>query len=302
MKEKKYHGVVVPMVSPLREDGTVDTEAVEKIVGAFAGSAVSPLVLGTTGESVSLGGAESRALVSAAVAAKSGTQYLYAGLTGTSVAGQIRRANEYFALGADVVVATLPSYYVLTASQMSDYYRTLADNISGPLMIYNIPSTTHMSVPLEEIETLSRHGNICGLKDSERDAGRLKACIEAFRDRDDFSFFCGWGAESARSLAWGADGIVPSTGNLVPELYRQLYQAARRKEDDIARQIQEETDAIAALYQRGRTLGQSLAALKEMMAVAGWCKPYMKPPLTRLDQEERETIRSRTKEHLIRIV
>ncbi len=256
------------------------------------------MVLGTTGESSSFGAKEGVNLVKAAVASKGLNQQIYAGLVGNNVQHQINCGKRYFELGADVVVATLPSYYILTPGQMIAYYETLADSLPGPLMMYNIKATTQMSIPLEVVERLSRHENIWGLKDSERDVERLQKCINTYKDRKDFSFFCGWGGQSANSLMWGADGIVPSTGNIVPEMYKQLYLAAIQQDNETADDLQVKTDKVAKIYQEGRTLGQSLAALKVMMEVAGLCKSYMKPPLTELSEEEAGAIIRRAKDFL----
>lgn len=290
-KEKKYSGVVVPMVSPLLENKTIDKEAVARIVRSFSKHHLSPLVLGTTGESSSIGPQDSRELIKAAVQAKGPKQHIYAGLVGNNVQQQIDSARQYFELGADVVVATLPSYYILTPGQMVRFYETLADNIPGSLMLYNIKATTQMSIPLPVIEKLSRHDNIWGLKDSERDVERLKSCINTYKDRKDFSFFCGWGAQCANSLQWGADGIVPSTGNLVPDMYKYLYAAAMEKNSQRADRLQAKTDEIAKIYQENRTLGQSLAALKVLMGELDLCHPYMMPPLTELEQEDVESLK-----------
>lgn len=294
IKFKKYRGVVVPMVSPLTESSEIDREAVERIISSFAKNNVSPLVLGTTGESSSFDLKACIELIKASVNAKGPDQTIYVGLVGNNMRRNIDSANLYFDCGADVVVATLPSYYTLTADQMKIFYNTLADSVSGPLMIYNIKSTTQMSIPLAVIEELSRHENILGLKDSERDINRLKTCISAFKDRADFSFFCGWGAQSANSLNWGADGIVPSTGNLVPEVYKNLYSACMTSDHDQADLLQARTDDLAKIYQSNKTLGQSLAALKEMMSVMDLCKPYMMPPLSTLGKEDSEDVRRKT--------
>lgn len=296
-KAKKYHGVVVPMVTPLTPSKEIDKVAVEKILRSFSKNDISPLVLGTTGESASFDIKESIDLVEAAVRAKGANQTIYVGLVGNNVKYNTNCANLYFDLGAEVAVATLPSYYVLTPDQMVYYYSTLADKLTGPLMIYNIKATTQMSIPLEVVEKLSKHENIWGLKDSERDMERLKKCISAYESREDFSFFCGWGGQSATSLKWGADGIVPSTGNVVPELYRDLYAAALGLEEGKADQLQQQTDEVARIYQENRTLGQSLAALKEMMGVLDLCSPYMMTPLTELNKAEKEQVRKMTNEY-----
>jgi len=278
--QKRFSGVVVPMITPLNADLTVDVVAVERIMQLFAQNNIHPLVLGTTGESSSIGENESCRLVDAAVNAKATGQMIYAGLVGNQVQSLIERGNKYIALGVDCVVATLPSYYVLTPIQMALFYTTLADKINGSVMMYNIKATTQMSIPLDVVSELSHHPNIWGLKDSERDAERMKECIETYKNRADFSYFCGWGAQSFGSLQMGADGIVPSTGNLVPEMYKKLWDAAINADWEECEKWQEETDKIATLYQKDRTLGESLAKLKALMSEKGICGKTMMPPLT----------------------
>lgn len=288
--EKQYKGVVVPMITPVTISGELDIPAVERIITFFADNGVSPLLMGTTGEGNSVSREQGLLFVKTAVRAAQGRMTIYAGLTGTCVAEQIAAAESYTRAGADVIVATLPSYYALTDEQMFIYYQTLADSIKGPLMLYNIKATTHMTIPVSIIERLSHHPNIVGLKDSERDLERMEQCIALSRSNKDFAYFCGWAAQSVHSLELGADGIVPSTGNFVPEMFKELYDAVMAGDMTTANRLQEETDAIAKIYQAGRTLGESLTALKVMMQEKGLCAPYMLAPLTRLSEEEEKSI------------
>ena len=295
MVEKKYRGVVVPMVTPVTKEGILDTEAVVRIIEFFAKASVSPLLMGTTGEGNSVSPKDGLLFVETAVKAAQRRITIYAGLTGNCFSEQLAQAEAYTKAGADVIVATLPTYYALTPEQMENYYRTLADSIKGPLMLYNILATTHMSIPVDVIRRLADHPNIVGLKDSERDLERMAQCIEIAKDRDDFCYFCGWAAQSAHSLELGGDGIVPSTGNFVPELFQQLYEAAIAGDMATANRLQDETNEIAKIYQKDRTLGQSLAALKVMMQTKGLCEPWMLMPLTRLSAEEEKAIAAKDK-------
>lgn len=290
MTIKKYAGVVVPMVTPVTENARIDVAAVGRIVESFAQAGVSPLLMGTTGEGNSVSAEDGATFVDAAVKAAKGRIKIYAGLTGNVVSAQYEQANRYTKLGADVIVATLPTYYALTPEQMYIYYKNLADNIEGPLMMYNILATTHMSIPVDVVERLSHHPNIVGLKDSERDLDRMAQIVSFSKDRSDFSYFCGWAAQSAHSLAIGGDGIVPSTANFVPGMFRELYDAALRGDTATADKLQEETNEIAKIYQAGRILGQTLTALKVMMQTRGLCDPWMLPPLTRLPEAEEKEI------------
>ena len=290
MNNSKYRGVVVPMVTPVTQNGLLDTVAVKRIIDFFAQYQVSPLLMGTTGEGNSVSQSDGQQFVEAAVKAAEGRILIYAGLTGNCFTEQVRQSEIYTALGADVIVATLPTYYALTDGQMYEYYKTLADCITGPLMLYNILATTHMSIPVDVIRKLADHPNIVGLKDSERDLERMAQCIDIAKGRDDFAYFCGWAAQSAHSLELGGNGIVPSTGNFVPDMFQQLFDAAVAGDMKKANRLQEETNEIAKIYQKDRTLGQSLTALKVMMSTKGLCEPWMLMPLTRLSAADEQTI------------
>lgn len=289
MKNKQYAGVVVPMVTPVR-DGVVDLEAVRTIIRSFAEAGVHALVLGTTGEGNLVSQGETILLTDAAVEAAEGKIRIYAGVTGLCLKEQISQIEGFARAGADVAVAILPSYYALTEEQMVDYYTALADASPLPVMLYNILATTHLSIPVEAVRKLSMHPNIVGLKDSERDLERMAACIDIARDREDFSYFCGWAAQSAHSLELGADGIVPSTGNFVPKHFRALYDAAVEGDMEEAQRLQEVTDDMAKVYQQGRPLGQQLAALKGIMEQCELCGREMLPPLTMLPEAEYKKI------------
>lgn len=289
---KKYAGVVVPMATPVR-GGAVDLDAAEKIIRSFADARVDALVMGTTGEGNSVALGEGIDLVHTAVDAAAAKIRIYAGVTGLCPKEQLSQIEGFARAGADAAVAVLPGYYALTEQQMIDYYTMLADNASIPVMLYNIPATTHLSIPVEAVRRLADHPNIVGLKDSERDPERLAQCIGLARGRADFAYFCGWAAQSAHALELGADGIVPSTGNFVPKHFRALYEAALRGDMAEANRLQQLTDAMAAVYQQGRPLGQQLAALKCIMERLDLCGREMLPPLTMLSEEEYRTVNER---------
>ena len=287
---KKYNGVVVPMVTPVSSDRKLDETAVVKIADFLARNGVSMLVLGTTGESPSVSMDESRRLVKLASETVAGRVKIYAGICGNCVEENIANAKAYIQAGADVIVSILPYYYPLTSEQMFGYFKTLAERINFPMMVYNIPSTTKMSIPVEVVNELSKVKHICGFKDSERDEARMEQCVKLFKDREDFSYFLGYAAISAKALQLGADGLVPSTGNFVPGMFRAMWESAEAEQWQKVEQLQLETDEIAKIYQSGRTLGNSLQALKVMMSVQGLCQPYALPPLTDLGVAEQKEI------------
>lgn len=281
----KYHGVVVPMVTPITKNNEIDIDAVKRIINNFAQYNVSALIMGTTGEGNSVSVESGVKMIKAASEAAAGGITIYAGLAGNCISEQYDAAEKFIEAGADVIAATLPCYYSLTPKQMYEYYKNLADTLTAPLMLYNITITTHMSIPLDVIEKLSHHPNIVGLKDSENNIQRMEEALTLFSDREDFAYFCGCAANSAKALSLGADGIVPSVGNYLPKIYNDLFEAGISGNTEIADDLQAKTIEIGKINTDNLTLGESLAGLKVIMKMYGLCETYMLPPLTELEEE-----------------
>lgn len=277
--KKKYNGVIVPAITPLTEKHHLDDQAVEKLFALFYQHDISPFILGTTGEAASLPLQVKKDYVLAAEKNKKMGTLLYAGIGSNVLADSIDFASYCSLHAVDVLVANLPSYYALTEKQMLRYFTQLADAISLPLFIYNIPATTHMSIPLAVIDELSRHKNIAGVKDSERSDERLQESLKLWKDRTDFHYILGWAAKSADALLQGADGLVPSTGNLYPEIYAAMIKAWEQGDKEKMVAMQQLSDEYGALYQSDRTLGVSLHALKLLMKEKGLCEEFVMPPL-----------------------
>lgn len=285
-KNKKHHGVIIPAVTPLTADHKLDKTAVKKIFDSFYKHNCSPFILGTTGESASLPlGVKTEYVMEAGKIKKTGT-LLYAGISSNVLSESIEFAKLSADNGVDAVAATLPYYFPLTESQMKKHFEQLADKSPLPLVIYNIPATIHMSIPISIIDELSRHPNVIATKDSERSEERLKQSLELWNDRADFGHFLGWAAKSVDALFNGSDGLIPSTGNLIPEIYAEMFEAVQAGDHQKANEMQKLSDEYSAIYQSGKTLGESLWALKVLMREKGLCEPIVMPPLQPLTKDE----------------
>jgi 4-hydroxy-tetrahydrodipicolinate synthase len=284
--KEKYSGVVVPMISPFKEDFSVDSNAVERIIESFLNNDIKPFVLGTTGEAPSLSPKQKVELINLAIKAIGGKQPLLAGIGSNSIFISIEDGKRYADLGVDALVATVPNYYPSTSDQMIKWFEQLADNVPVPLFLYNIPITTHHSIPQNVTEKLSYHPNIIGIKDSENDKERLVESLKKWKDRDDFIFLVGWAAMSSFGLKNGANGIVPSMGNIIPQLYYHLVLEAEKGNFQAADEIQELTNTIAAYCQKGRNISQSIPAMKVLMAIKGLCGTQVLPPMIKMNPQE----------------
>jgi 4-hydroxy-tetrahydrodipicolinate synthase len=280
------------MVTPVSSTGALDEDAARRIIDfLLEGRVEGVFVLGTTGEAASVPRAVRLRLVELTVRHVAGRAMVYAGLNDNSLADGLEAGNAYLRCGADALVALLPSYFPVQPPEMLDYFQRLLDGVQGPVLLYNIPATTRLSIPLEVLERLVGHPRLIGLKDSENDAARHEAIQKQFGGRSGFSFFIGVGTLMARMVLLGADGIVPSMANLAPDWCQELFERARVGDRSSLESLEKRMLAAATLYQRGRTLGQSLAALKAAMSALGLCQRNMLPPLVTLAEAECEPIR-----------
>ncbi len=294
---KEYSGIIIPVVTPFDDNGRIDVPAIERIIENFTTNECETLLFGTTGETASIPQSAKTKVVE--ILKKYADQHrIYVAISDNCFDDAVTAANRYYDSGVEAVVVLLPGYYPLTRDQMLNYYERFVKAIHGKMFIYNIPATTHMSIPLEVIEKLSYHERIVGLKDSERDHDRLKNSIELWSSREDFSYFIGWGAQSLSGLWSGVDGIVPSTGNFYAPVYKDMYQAVIENNREKGELCQDFSMEIANVYQKDKILGQSLPALKVMMNEAGLCGKKVLLPFTELPKNEETAIHQQTR-HLM---
>jgi dihydrodipicolinate synthase/N-acetylneuraminate lyase len=289
-QSKLAHGVIVPMVTPFTNDGIIDIEAIEKIIEFLIAAGTAPFIMGTTGESASIPEKARPAFVKTVVEIVSGRVKTYAGVSSPCFQTSVEAANYYFELGVDAVVAHPPSYYPLTDNQLLRYYESLANNISGPLILYNNPTVAHCSIPISVLDQLSHHARIIGVKDSEHDIQRLNQSLKLWSERDDFCHLLGWGGQMANGLLGGSAGLVPSSGNLVPKMHCEMVEAAQSGDLQKLEHLQKRTNDILDVYLKHRSLGQSLPALKFMMNALNLCEPYVLPPLETPNDDEKNQI------------
>lgn len=290
----------MPLVTPFTAHGELDIAALDRLVESqIAGGVAGIFVLGTTGEGAHVPRELRRQLVERTVRHVNQRTKVFAGL-GDVRNADVSEANEFLRAGADAVVAHPPIAEKLAPEQLLNWYQTLLGKLEGPLLLYNMPSTTGVSIPLDAVEKLLGHPKLAGLKDSENNPKRLEETMKRFGGKKDFAVFVGVGALMELGLKLGADGIVPSVGNLIPDVCQQLCIAAQKADWGVAESLSARMSAVAAVYQKGRTLNESLAALKAAVSCRGLCAPDVLPPLKSLPPVEVDKIRGQMEQlHLL---
>jgi 4-hydroxy-tetrahydrodipicolinate synthase len=268
------------MVTPFTPAGGIDEPAVGRIVDhLIAGGIGGIFPLGTTGESASIHTDDRRRLVAATMKHVNGRAVVYAGISGNCFRESVDAATSYKALGVAAVVAHMPSYYPLSDAEIEAYFLRLADSVALPLVLYNIPATTHHSISLDSVDRLRKHANIVAIKDSSGDRPRLTEMLKRTGGRGGFPVLLGSSAAFTHGLRAGGVGLVPSGAHLAPAEYQAMYEAAMHDRWDDVERLQHETDAICAAYLKGRSLPQSLAVLKALMEKRNLCSRTMLPPI-----------------------
>ena len=288
--KKKYCGVIAPLVTPVTKSGQIDEDSVERLIDYVIDADNYPFILGTTGEIAYNSQSNREKLAQIAVRQVNGRKTLFAGITSNCIESTIETAKIFAEFGVDVFVVHLPYFLPLTHEQMQNYFENIANSSPKPIMIYNITSITHMSIPVEVIEKLSYHPNIVGLKDSERDWERHQRMTDLFRDREDFVLFIGWTNKSSESILMGFDGIIPNTANIIPKLFHSLYKAASIGDTKKAFKFQEKSEELSELVQNNRTMTRTIPELKAIMNHLNICSPFVLPPLEELEAQKAEKL------------
>jgi len=288
--DSKYQGVVVPMATPFTADGRLDEPALERLVNFLLAAGVDGIfVIGTTGEGLAIPVTDCRRIVEQTVAKVKGALKIFAGISNAHPE-EIQVGNDYFKAGVDALVLHPPAG--MPPQKMLPWFQKLLDSLNGPLLVYNMPVTTKVSIPLDVLGQLAGHPRLAGIKDSENNPQRLNELLRSFGGKENFSVFVGVGALMENGLRLGADGIVPSVGNLIPNICRQLYAAAKSGNWAEANSHFLRMNSVAALYQNGRPLNESLSVLKAAMHCRGLCAPHVLPPLRPLSASQFEKLRS----------
>ncbi len=279
MTTRKPTGVIVPMITPFTATGDVDAAAVGRVVEHLAAGGMDGLfLLGTTGESASMTARQKHDLVAAAVRANRGRLGIYAGISSNVQEEALQAAHDYAKLGVDALFMLPPNFYPIPDAALEDWFRQVLDRVPLDVLLYNIPLTTHISIPMAVVEHLAGHPRLLGMKDSEPARERMVASLAIAGRRPGFHVLVGTNKLFVEGLALGAHGIIPAAANLEPGVHRDLYRAVQAGQQAEVQRLTAAMNEVLARY-ACPTLGETMAKLKALMAEKGLCEPHVLPPL-----------------------
>lgn len=286
---KKYHGIIVPAVTPLSDAWTVDPEGTEKLLESVIRGGVNGIfILGSTGEGPALSAREQRRLIALAVKITAHRVPLLVGISGASGADTIEAGRYAIQSGADAVVAAVPCYLPNTDREILHYYRTLAQEIPGDIFAYNMPALVKKSFSPELAAEILALDGIAGYKDSSGDLVALRRVLEiAGETAKRKCVFIGPEHLTLQALAMGVDGGVNGGANLRPELFAALYRAFLERDAARADELQHEVLSLQSIYGDPCTCASVIRGLKYQLAQRGIIKNILAFPSLPLENGER---------------
>jgi len=218
-----FHGVLPALITPFSEDGSdVDAGALAAIVDRLVDAGVGGLVPGgSTGEFTTLTNAERRRVVEVAVEAAAGRVPVVAGTGALSTRETVELSLHAERAGATAVMVVPPFYEALSWRELLAHYTAVSQAISLPIMYYNLPSASGVTLDAEQLGELQRAARVTSLKDTGGDAVAATELIQAGAESP--TLLNGWDTLTFAALAAGVPAVVWGTASILPEQCVQLH-------------------------------------------------------------------------------
>ncbi len=215
MDIRTLKGSIVALVTPFHADGTVNFASLKNLVEwQIQNRTDAILTLGTTGESSTMTHEEDDAVLQCVVETAAGRVPVIAGTGSNSTQTMLEKSRRAEKLGADGLLLITPYYNKSNAEGIYRHFASVADAVSIPGILYNVPGRTGCSISVENVERLSRHPNICGIKEASGDmsyAMEIAHCIGP-----DFALWCGNDDITIPLLSIGGSGVISVWANVMP--------------------------------------------------------------------------------------
>ncbi|HYA66682.1 MAG TPA: 4-hydroxy-tetrahydrodipicolinate synthase [Burkholderiaceae bacterium] len=218
-------GSLVAIVTPMREDGSLDLEAYRRLIDWQIAEGTNAIVaVGTTGESATVDPPEHIELIRVAVEAARGRVKVIAGTGANSTSEAIELTAHAKRVGADASLQVVPYYNRPNQEGMYRHFRAIAEAVDLPIILYNVPSRTVADLSVETALRLTQVPGIVGLKDASGDLSRVVEMRR--RGPANFAQYSGNDDSALAFILLGGQGVISVTANVAPRLMSQMCAAA----------------------------------------------------------------------------
>lgn len=273
---KKLYGIVVPVVTPLTAEGTVDVKALTDLCNHLIEKGIHCLYpCGTTGEMMNLSVDERKLVAETVMKAAAGKVTVFVHVGAMNFQDTVALAKHAEQIGADGLGVVTPGFFKLSDKALEEYYVKVANAVPNmPIYLYAIPQCAVNDItPALAAAVSARCSNVIGIKYSYPNMSR----IQEFMDINDgkFSVLCGPDELLFVTMCAGGDGTVSGTAMVIPDHYIGIYDKYQAGDYTGARMLQRKTNKVANILNCSNNIARYKAALKRLYNIDGG---YMRSP------------------------
>ena len=284
-------GSIVALVTPMHEDGSVDYDALRRLVDWHIAEGTACIgAVGTTGESPTVTVEEHCEVIRVCVEHAKGRIPVMAGTGGNSTAEAIELSRYALKVGADCTLSVVPYYNKPSQEGIYRHFKAIAEAVDVPMVLYNVPGRTVADMNIETTLRLAQVPGIVGIKEASGQIDRAAWLIK--QAPKGFSIYSGDDGTAIALMLLGGHGNVSVTANVAPRLMSQLCKAA------LAGQAKEATAIHLKLLALHKNLfiEPSPAPTKWAMAKLGLCSDALRLPITPLSDAGQEVVEQALRE------
>ena len=291
MKKEIFRGAGVAIITPFTETGVNYNELGRIIEDQIAGGTDAIVITGTTGESATMTDAEHREAIRYTVEKVGGRIPVVAGTGSNETSYAIELSQYAEKVGADALLLVTPYYNKCTQNGLVAHYTKIADSVSIPAILYNVPSRTGVGIKTETYAKLSQHPRIVGVKEASGDLSailRLRAVTG-----DDFAVYSGNDDQIVPILSLGGSGVISVLSNVAPRVAHDICQHYFDGDVRTAAKMQiDYTDLIDALFCEVNPI-----PVKTAMRRLGYDAGPMRMPLSEMEPAHAAQIDAALRKH-----
>lgn len=286
MKPIVFTGAAVAIITPFNEDGSVNYDCFGKIIeDQIAGSTDAIVVCGTTGESAAMPDEEHLAVIEYCVKKVAGRVPVIAGTGTNDTAHCIRLSQGAEKLGADALLLVTPYYNKTTQRGLIAHYTKVAQSVSLPIILYNVPSRTGLNIAPETLKELSKVENIVAVKEASGNISQVAKIAKLCGD--DMVIYSGNDDQIIPILSLGGKGVISVLSNVAPKQTHDMI--ASYLDGDVKTALKLQLDAIElvdALF-----IEVNPIPAKTAMNMLGYDAGPLRMPLCEISDANKEILR-----------
>lgn len=282
----RFSGTITALITPFR-NGSVDVEGLRHNVFFQLEEGVDGLlVLGSTGEMLSLSAKEKATVIETVIQEVDGKIPVIVNTGAASTSDVLQQTKNAKKMGASAALIAPPFYVRPNEEGIYRHYCTVADEGGLPVLLYNIPKRTGVSLTLPIVSDLVNHPQIVGMKDSSGDLSFISHLLFEQSDKN-WSLLSGEDMLTLPILALGGDGVISVASNVIPAKVCQLVSALQDGQVHIARQLH---SSLMPLFS-ALTLETNPIPIKSAMQLAGMAAGDVRMPLMPLHESQKESLK-----------